>query len=194
MNRLAATLVLPFCKNVFRSGSNEVVAGVSNFGGKAAQQLMRNIGMQLCFELRPDRVLAAQNPFFKRMFFQSAFQHLGDKFEMLPRLIGDSAFGVPSIVAREAVAAAAAARKRMKKSLALVQLAQAQVKQPCPLAIHENNSEAGECSQQVRQRLEMKVPVNQKLRPSQLRGKIILAPKTLRRAGKDYFGPRAIPA
>jgi hypothetical protein len=121
--------------------------------------------MQLRFELRPVRFLAAQNPIFERALFQSVLKELGDELEMLAGLIGDAAFGVASIVTGEAVPTSAAG-KGMKESFALVQLAQAQIEHASAMTIHEDDAKTGECSQQLRDRLQMEMAIDKELRPA----------------------------
>src|ERR1039458_10061954 len=90
----------------------------------------------------------------------------------------EAAFGVPTIISGEAVAAAAAG-KWMKKSFAFGQFAQAQVEQATPLAVDENDAQAGECSQQLGQGFQIEMPVQQKLCAAELGRKIILTTEDL---------------
>jgi hypothetical protein len=60
------------------------------------------------------------------------------------------------------------------------------------MAIKQHYAEAGECSQQLGQRLEIKMAAYEKLRAAGLGGKIVLAPEVLGGAGEDGFAVRAI--
>src|ERR1700677_524004 len=112
-NRFLGAGLLRVGENAFGIGVNFFAAHVSQVGGKPAQQALRNVGMQLWFELRPKIFLTAQNPFFECAFFQSFFEKFGDELEVLAGFIGDAALGVASVVSCEAVAAAATG-ERMK--------------------------------------------------------------------------------
>ena len=98
---------------------------------------------------------------------------------MLAGFIGDAALGVACVVAGEAVATAAAG-ERMKEILAFGQLAEAQIEQAGAMTIDEHDAEAGKCSQQLGQRLQVEMAIHQKLRAAQLRRQIVLTPKALR--------------
>jgi hypothetical protein len=99
-------------KNLFGLRANFFEAHMSNLGGKPAKQLLRNVGMELRLELRPVRILATENPHIKHLlvFFltEGVFEELGDELVMVKRIVGNAALGVASVVASEAVAAAAA--------------------------------------------------------------------------------------
>jgi hypothetical protein len=69
---------------------------------------------------------------------------------MLPGFIGCASFGVPAIVAGEAIAATAAG-EGVKKSFAFVQLAKAKIEQAGALTIDQRDAQAGERSLQLRQ-------------------------------------------
>ena len=76
--------------------------------------------MQLRFELRPVNFLAAEDPVLEHAFVffftQGVFNEIGDGLEMVARIFGDAALGMASVVAPEAVAAAATG-KGIKKSM-----------------------------------------------------------------------------
>jgi hypothetical protein len=54
----------------------------------------------------------------------------------------------------------------MKESFALVQLAQAQIEHASAMTIHEDDAKTGECSQQLRDRLQMEMAIDKELRPA----------------------------
>jgi hypothetical protein len=147
--------------------------------------------MQMRRELRPVSFLTAQNPVFKQSFLQGILNEVGNKLEMVARLIGHPAFRMASIVTAEAIATAAP-RERMKKSFAFIKFAQTQIEQAGAMAIHQHHAQDGKRSQQVCQRFQAKMPVNQKLGAVQLCRQIIGSPKTLRGAGEDCLGVRTV--
>ena len=76
----------------------------------------------------------------------------------------------------------------MKEFLALGKFAETKIEQAGAMTIHKNDAQAGEGAQQVCQRLQVKVPVDEKLRGAQLCGQIILAPEASRTAGEYRLG------
>ena len=70
-NRFLAAPFLRFGEDPFCLSANLLAADVSHFSRKSAQQLLRDIGMQLRFELRGRMsFLAAQDPLLKHAFVQ----------------------------------------------------------------------------------------------------------------------------
>src|ERR1700683_4257431 len=115
--------------------------------------------MQLGFELRPVNVLAAENPLVEHVFFQCIFDELGDELEMVEGIVGDAALGVASIVASEAVAAAAAGQG-MEEIHALTEFAEAQIEQARAMTIEEDDAEAGKCPEQLGEGLQVEMAIH----------------------------------
>ena len=193
-NRFPAASLLRFGEDPFRLREDLLTADVSYFSRKLAQQLLRDIGMQLRFELR-GRVsfLAAEDPLLKHAFVQGVLEEVGDELEMLAGLIGDAAFGVASVIAGKAVAATTAGQ-RMKESFAFSEFAQSQIEETGAMTIDQHDAEAGKYSQQLSQGFQVEMAIHEKLRAGQLRRQIVLAPEVLRRAGEDSLGMGAIAA
>ena len=110
---------------------------------------------------------------------------------MLAYLVGHAALGVASVISSEAIASATTG-KRMKKSFPFVQLAETQVEQARPVAIHQDHPQAREGPEQPGQRFQMEMPIDQKLRAAELWRQIILAPKALCGAREDGLGVGAV--
>src|SRR5579862_6028842 len=149
--------------------------------------------MEVCFNLRTQRVLAAQDPSFEYPFFNRIFDHFRYGFEMMQNFVGCAALCMPSVVSRKSVTAAAA-QQRMKKSFPLRELSQAQIKQASSMAINQHDTERREGSEQVRNRLKLKVPIDAKLGAAKLRGQFILAPEVARGAGENRLRVAAVAA
>ncbi len=110
---------------------------------------------------------------------------------MVEGIVGDAALGVACIVAAEAVATAAAGQG-MEEIHTFGEFAQAQIEQASAMAIDEDDAEAGKCSQQLGEGLEVEMPIDDELGGAQLRRQIVLTPETLRRAGEYRLGARAV--
>lgn len=146
----AAALLLGLGENAFGLRTNFVHTGARDFGGKAAHQLLRNIRVQLRFDLGPVRILAAQNPPLEHAFIEGVFKEISDEFEMMAGLILDATLGVASIVAGEAIPAAPAG-EGMKEAFAFDQLAEAQIEQAGAVTIDQHDAQAGKSSQELGQ-------------------------------------------
>jgi hypothetical protein len=149
--------------------------------------------VQLRLEVRPVRILAAENPFFEHTFIQRIFDDLGHEFEVVAGFVGDAALGVAGVVAGEAIAAAAAGCG-MEEAFALGEFAEAEIEEARAMAIDQHDAEAGEGSQQVGERLQVKVAVDEELSAAELRGQVVFAPEVLRRVGEYGFGMGAVAA
>ena len=62
------------------------------------------------------------------------------------------------------------------------------------MTISQHDAQAGECSQQLCEGLEVEMPVDEKLRAAELRGQIVLAPEALRGASEYSLGADAVAA
>ena len=69
-NGVIAAQILPVGENLFGAGPDNIIAHVRDVARKAAQQFLRNLGMELRLELRPVRILTAENPLLEDMFFE----------------------------------------------------------------------------------------------------------------------------
>ena len=219
-NRFLAAAVLSFGENFFGFAANRIASHMNDVGGKPAQQPLRNVGMQLCRELRPMSVLAAEDPLlegasiftlifivlifsftsisisisiFIAIFSQGIHEELRETFEVLAGLIGDAPLGVTSVIAGEAIAAAAAG-ERLEESLTLGQFAETQIEQTSTMTVEQHDSETRKGSQQAGQRLEVEMAVDEKLSARELGGQIIFAPEALRRAGEYRLGMSSVTA
>jgi hypothetical protein len=82
----------------------------------------------------------------------------------------------------------------MEEVLAFGKFAKAKVEDAGAMSVQKNNGEQRRRSKQVRQRLQMKMAVDKKLRAAKRRGQLVFPPDILRRTGKNRFRMRAVAA
>lgn len=149
--------------------------------------------MQLRFQQRTVNVLASQDPFIEDAVFERFLQYLGDSFEMLANFIVDAALRVAAVVSGIAVTAALA-RERLKQTFAFGQFPQAKIEHASPVPVDQYDAEAWGRTQQMGQRLQMKMPVDHQFGARQLRGQIIFPPEILPGASEHGLRVGAIAA
>ncbi len=106
-DRFVTAFLLRGSENTFGMGADYVAGCVADLGGEPTQQLLQGAGMQLRFKRRPMNFLTAQDPMLKHALVQSIFHKISEDFEMLACLLGNLALGAASVVAVEAITAAA---------------------------------------------------------------------------------------
>src|SRR5580658_2535572 len=112
---------------------------------------------------------------------------------MLADFIVDTALGMAAVVSGITVTAAFA-REWLKQTFAFDQFSQAKIEHASPVPVDQYDAQAWECAQQMGQRLQMKMPVDDQLRARQLRGQIIFPPEVLPGTGEHSLGVGAIAA
>src|SRR5262249_21829763 len=86
-DQIAPPVTLPLLDNLLGVRPYLIAGDMREVGLESPQQSLRGIGVQVWFELRAQRVLTAQNPFFKYIFFQQVFHYLSHCFEMVQGLV-----------------------------------------------------------------------------------------------------------
>src|SRR5579864_6758054 len=112
---------------------------------------------------------------------------------MLTGFVLDTPLGMAAVIPGETVAAAAP-RERVEKVIALGQFPKPEIENPCAMAVYQHHSQQRRSSQQMRDRLQMEMPVHKKLGAGQRGGQLILAPQVLTGARVNGFAMRAIAA
>src|ERR1035438_556036 len=115
-------------------------------------------------------------------------QPLGNRFEVLERFLGYTAFRVSGFVAVVAVVRSAA-REHVDNGSAFAQVVKAEIEDTGALTVDHGNAERGLGSQQGCQRLQLKTGLQRDVRASQTRGQFVLLPEILRGAGEDCSSP-----
>ena len=174
-------------------GANFVAGHVGQIRVEAADQRLTHIGMQLGFEQGAVGIRAGENPFLEHTFFQQLLHSLGHVLEVLASLVFDAALGMTSVIAGISIAPALA-RKRMEQVFALGQFAQAKIEDAGPVPVDQHHAQQRGCAQQVRDRLEMEMAVDEKLRSRQVGGQIVFPPDVLRGTGKHSLAMGSIAA
>jgi hypothetical protein len=179
--------------NLLRVGADLVAGGVGQIRVEPANQGLTHVGVQLGFEQCAMRIGAGQNPFLEHAFFQQVLQRFRDMFEMLTSLVFHAALGVASVIAGISVTAAFA-RQRLEQVFAFRQFAEAKIEDAGPVPVDEHNAQQRRGTQQMGNRFEMKMAVDEELRTGEAGGQIILPPEVLGGASKHSFAVSSIAA
>src|SRR5579859_769793 len=112
---------------------------------------------------------------------------------MLPGFVLDTPLRMATVISGEAITAAAA-RERVEKVVALSQFPKPKIENAGAMAVYQHHSQQRRSSQQMRDRLQMEMPVHKKLGAGQRGGQLILAPEVLTGAGVNGLAMRAVAA
>jgi hypothetical protein len=192
-DKIAPAVILPLVHDRLGVATDFVTSSVGKISVEAANQSLADIGMELRFKEGAVCILAGENPFLEHAFFQKFLQYSGYILEMLASFVFDAALGVPSVIARIAVAAATP-RQGMKQIVEFRQFAEAKIEDASAMAVDQNYTQQWRSSEKVSQGLEVKVAVDEELRASQRRGQFVFVPDIPVCAGKHGLGMRAVAA
>src|SRR5581483_9381851 len=129
-------MVERFAKNPRRLLSDLIIGRRGELSREAAHQPLLYVRMQVRLELRPMRVLAADDQLLPQPLLCLIFKTFRYDFEVVHDFIGNAALGMPGIIAVEAVASATPRQVMREAFPALGKLVKTEIEEPRTLAIH----------------------------------------------------------
>ena len=191
-NQLVTPAIVIFHENAVGVLADLIERQGGNIGRKVPQHPLPHIRMELRLELRPVRVVTANDQFFPQTALEFSLQAVGYLPVMLTGLVGHVPFDVAGVVS--CVAIGARARQGAGHVGAFPEFIEPQIEKTPALAVDHHHRKLGLRTKQSSKRLQVETTIDEQLRSRKKRRQIELTPDPAPAGSEHHLGAGLVSA